>query len=108
MIEVKIAEPYDGNNYDVDWDYAYGFLRWEGITSYHVAVVVPPDTFASLVQLAERGNLPSLAIFCIASHGLENDGPYGEMKWDTNRDRPVPVKDIEFTYSFSPSQQSQA
>jgi hypothetical protein len=102
FIEVTIGEPHDGKENDESWDYAHGFLRWvDGSKPCLITLLVPAETFASLTQLAERGTLPSLEIDCIPGHGLENDGPYGPMKWDTTGNGLVPVKHVRFTYSFS-------
>lgn len=101
-IEVAIDEPHEGKTSHESWDYAHGFLRWiGGSRPCLVTLVLPADAFASLTDLAERGKLPSLIIYCIPGHGLENAGPYGNMKWDNSSDKPVPVKHIQFIYSFS-------
>lgn len=100
-IDVEVGEPHEGKESDASWDHAHGFLRWvDGSTPCLITLVVPAVTFNSLTQLAERGNLPLVEIDCIPGHGLENDGPYGPMKWDTN-DRPVPVRHVRFSYSFA-------
>jgi hypothetical protein len=105
QIEVKIDEPFDGKEGDASWDYAHGLLQWVGGNEpVLIRLVVAAETFASLTQLAERGNLPSVAIRCIPGHGLENDGPYGPMRWDITNERPVPVKHIQFIYTFSGTQ----
>jgi hypothetical protein len=65
---------------------------------------VPAETFASLTQLAERGHLPPLVLGCIPGHGLDNDGPYGPMKWGITVNELVPVKHIQFNYLFSGSE----
>jgi hypothetical protein len=100
-IEVEVGEPDEGKGSDASWDYAHGFLRWvNGGKPCLISLVVPAETFNSLTQLAERGHLPVVEIDCIPGHGLENDGPYGPMKWDTD-ERPVPVRHVRFNYSFA-------
>jgi hypothetical protein len=102
FIEVTVDEPYDGKTNNESWDYAHGFLRWVGGSQpCLVTLVLPAETFASLTDLAKRGSLPSLTISCIPGHGLENAGPYGDIKWDNTGDKLVPVKHIQLIYSFS-------